>query len=168
VALTFQLVVDDGLASSDPDEVVVTVQNINDPPRCDLAQAAPGLLWPPNHGLVPVTVVGVTDPDNDRVTMTITAVTQDEPVNYRGAGDTSPDAILQGNQVLLRAERSGTGNGRVYRIYFTSDDGRLIGGVCKGAVTVEVPLSLATRAIDDGQLYDATEPSPGRLAKEKL
>lgn len=100
--------VSDGIAPNEPDEVVVTVQDVNDPPRCELGQAVPELPWPPNHRLVPVTVVGVTDPDNDRVAITITAVTQDEPVNGVGDGDTSPDAILRGNQVLLRAEPTRT------------------------------------------------------------
>ncbi|MBI3990295.1 MAG: hypothetical protein HY347_11850, partial [candidate division NC10 bacterium] len=77
--LVFQLVVNDGLADSLPDEVVITVQNLNDPPACDLAQASPARLWPPDHKLLPVGIVGVSDPDHDQVTLTITRVTQDEP-----------------------------------------------------------------------------------------
>ena len=38
-------------------------------------------LWPPNHKLRTVTVSGATDPDGDPVAITITGVTQDEPVN---------------------------------------------------------------------------------------
>ena len=109
----------------------------NDPPRCDLGRAVPNRLWPPNHKLVPVRIAGVTDPEGSPVTITITGVTQDEPVNGRGDGDTSPDALLQGASVLLRAERSGTGNGREYRVEFTAEDGE--GGVCAGAVSVVVP-----------------------------
>lgn len=70
----------------------------------------------PNHKLVPVGIVGVTDPDNDQVTLTVTGVTQNKPVNGLGDGDTSPDAVIQGSNVLLRAERAGNGNGRVYRV----------------------------------------------------
>jgi hypothetical protein len=43
-----------------------------------------------------------------------TAVTQSEPLNGLGDGDTSPDAVLQGDSVLLRAERSGLGTGQRY------------------------------------------------------
>jgi len=156
--LVFQLVVNDGLADSLPDDVSITVLNVNDPPVCGLAQATPGRLWPPNHKLISVGIVGVTDPNNDGVTITITGVTQDEPVNGLGDGDTSPDAVIQRNTVLLRAERSGTGNGRVYQVNFTANDGQ--GGVCTGSVKVGVPHSMkpGTSAVDDGQLYDSTQP----------
>jgi hypothetical protein len=58
----------------------------------------------------------------------------------------------------LRAERSGTGTGRVYRVNFTADDGD--GGTCSGSVNVTVPHSKGqgVTAVDDGQLYDATQP----------
>ena len=51
--VVFQLVVNDGELDSEPAEVHITVLNVNDPPACDLAQATPASLWPPNHKLVP-------------------------------------------------------------------------------------------------------------------
>ncbi len=157
--ITFKLVVNDGLAVSEPaDEVAVQVLNVNDPPSCEHAQAAPGALWPPNHKLVPVTVTGVSDPDNDKVILTITGVTQDETIDGLGDGDTSPDAVIQGDKALLRAERSGTGNGRVYRIGFSANDGQ--GGVCSGSVSVGVPHSRSAgdAIVDDGQNYNSVQP----------
>src|SRR5439155_22171971 len=110
------------------------VLDVDAPPQCNLAQASPASLWPPNHTWVAVNLGGVTDPENDQVTITITDVTQDEPVNGLDDSNTSPDAVLQsGGTVLLRAERAGNGNGRVYRINFTPDDGH--GGSCTGAGT---------------------------------
>jgi hypothetical protein len=41
---------------------------------------------------------------------------------------------------MLRAERSGKGNGRVYQVDFTADDGQ--GGSCTGSVNVGVPHSM--------------------------
>jgi hypothetical protein len=155
--VVLRLVVSDTELQSVPDDVTISVQNLNDPPNCTLAQASLTSLWPPNHQIVSVGITGVTDPDNE-VAITITGVTQDEPVNGLGDGDTSPDAVLQGSTVLLRAERSGTGNGRVYGVQFTADDGQ--GGMCSGVVTVGVPKSMkpGTPIIDDGQLYDSTQP----------
>jgi hypothetical protein len=98
--------------------VVVSVSN--DRPRCDLAQASPSLLWPPNHRLVPINIIGVSDPNNDTLGFTVTGVTQDEPTNGQGDGSIAPDAVIQGNAVHIRAERSGSGDGRVYRINFTA------------------------------------------------
>jgi hypothetical protein len=107
--------------------------------------------------MVPVGIVNVSDPNNDQVSISITGVTQDEPVNGLGDGDTSPDAVLQGDKALLRAERSGTGNGRVYRVSFTANDG--YGGSCAGAVTVCVPHDRRPgTCVDDGQRYNATRP----------
>src|SRR5262249_26260686 len=106
----------------------VEVLDVTAPPDCQRAQASPSSLWPPNHKLVSVAIIGVSDPEDDQVILTVTGVTQDEPVNGLGDGDTSPDAVLQGEKVLLRAERSGTGNGRVYHVAFKADDGA--GGQC--------------------------------------
>ena len=85
-------------------------------------------------------------------------MTQDEPVNGRDDGDTSPDAVLQGDKVLLRIERGGNGNGRVYRVNFSANDGQ--GGVCNGSVNVTVPKSMQSgnTAVDDGQIYNSTLP----------
>jgi len=153
--LMFQLTVSDGLLSA-TDTVVVTVSN--DRPRCDLAQASPSSLWPPNHGLVLVNIKGVTDPNDDTLRLTVTSVTQDEPTSGVTDGDTAPDAIMQADVVLIRAERSSTGDGRVYQINSTADDG--LGGTCSGSVAVSVPKSAkpGQGAVDSGQLYDSTLP----------
>jgi hypothetical protein len=112
---------------------------VNRPPDCSTVVASTTTLWPPNHKLRLVTLSGGTDPDSDPVTLTVTGVTQDEPLNGSGDGDTSPDAQARAlsNTVLLRAERSGSGDGRVYRISFTASDGQ--GGSCSGTVIVGVP-----------------------------
>lgn len=155
--LTFRLVVRDAYdAVSEPADVTITIRHPNDPPRCDLAIASPPRLWPPNHKMVHVKILGVTDPNHDGVVVTVTGVWQDEPVNWLGDGDTSPDAVIQGSGVLLRSERSGLLNGRVYHVGFTAWDVR--GAECTGSATVGVPHDLGRQklAIDDGPLYDST------------
>ena len=124
--LVFQLVVGDGSAASQPDTVTVTVRDANQPPSCGLATASPSLLWPPNHKLVSVAVQGVSDPDDRDVRITITGVTQDEPLNGLGDGDTTPDAVIQAGSVLLRAERSGLGTGRIYTVTFSAPISRAL------------------------------------------
>jgi hypothetical protein len=153
--LTFRLTVSDGLLAS-ADDVNVTITN--GVPRCDLGVATPSLLWPPNHSMRSIAIVNVTDPNDEAVTITITGVTQDEPTNGLGDGDTAPDAIIQDGTVLVRAERAGTGNGRVYRISFSADDGA--GGICSGSATVGAPLNMkpGNVPVDSGQFFDATLP----------
>jgi hypothetical protein len=119
-------------------------------------------LWPANHNYVDVTVLGVTDPDGDPVSITVTGITSDEPTAYdtgSGGEKHSPDAEGVGTGTAsLRAERSGDGNGRVYEITFVASDGR--GGETVGTVKVYVPHDVKKgeyTCIDDGQAYDATE-----------
>ena len=133
----------------------------NEPPDCDSATADTAELWPPDHMFADVLVVGVTDADGDPVTITITAIAQDEPVGGLGDGNTCPDADGVGTDIAgLRSERSGTkktpGDGRVYHISFTADDGQ--GGSCNGTVAVCVPNDLRTghECVDKGPIFDST------------
>ena len=65
------------------------------------------------------------------MTITVTGVTQDEPLNSFGDASTCPDAVIVDGQAQVRTERSGGDNGRVYAIHFHADDGR--GGSCDGS-----------------------------------
>jgi cysteine-rich repeat protein len=131
----------------------------NVPPDCSGAVADPATLWPPNHALSEISVAGVTDEDGDEVTITATSVTQDEAVTEagNGSGNTSPDASL--SPLAVRIERNGNsktpGNGRVYHIEFTADDGQ--GGSCEGSVSVCVPHDKRPNSgcVDDRPLYDS-------------
>jgi hypothetical protein len=157
--LTFRLSVSDGLSSSRfPDDVDIKVVDVNDPPVCNLAQPTIAVLWPPDHKLLPLGITNVSDPNNEQVAIAITAVTQDEPVSGLGDGDTSPDATLQGDRALLRVERAGNGNGRVYQVNFTATDAQA--GSCSGFVSVTVPLNMkpGNSAVNDGQQYNSTLP----------
>ena len=130
----------------------------NRPPDCSKVKPDKLYLWPPLHQLVNVALSGLTDPDGDPTTLTINGVTQDEPINGLGDGDTGPDAATgaSSSQVKLRAERSGKGNGRVYAISFTGADNR--GGSCTGVVRVVVPHSPGKMPVDSGQNYNSFGP----------
>jgi hypothetical protein len=71
--------------------------------------------------------------------VSVVTVTQDEPLNGLGDGDTAPDAKRgpTASQVYVRSERSGLSDGRVYRIDYWAVDAK--GGVCIGATSVGVP-----------------------------
>ena len=122
--------------------------HVNAPPDCSDLETSLATLWPPNHKLRLVTVTGASDPEGDDIVTAVTGVTQDEPVNGLGDGDTSPDAVLGplSNQVRLRAERSGTGDGRVYRIAVTVTDE--FGLTCNATLRVAVPHDQDHAAID--------------------
>jgi hypothetical protein len=147
------------VANSGSTNVSVLVSVIpNRPPDCSAVTAAPNRLWPPNYGMRTVVVSGAHDPDGDVVTTAITGVTQDEPVESFFGLDITPDAKLgtTPGEVLLRAERSGSGNGRVYRIGVTATD--VHGAVCSRVVTVGVPLNAHSTAVDSGGSYDSLKP----------
>ncbi len=129
----------------------------NRAPDCASATASPDTLWSPEHQFVAIKI-DITDPDGDGVTVTVDSIFQDEQVHTPGTGSTSPDGQGVGTSTAeVRAERDGGGNGRVYHISFTADDGR--GATCSGEVLVGVPHDQGDGgAVDDGALYDSTQP----------
>ncbi|HEX7838516.1 MAG TPA: hypothetical protein VF469_13670 [Kofleriaceae bacterium] len=133
----------------------------NRPPDCSGAGPSVAELWPPNHKFSDISITGVTDPDGDPVTITVTGIRQDEPVNALGDGNTCPDGSgVGGSMASVRVERTGDpnvpGDGRVYHIAFTASDGR--GGTCTGEVTTCVPHDQRPghACVDEGALFDST------------
>jgi len=114
---------------------VEIVNPANQPPICTAAVARPAVLWPPDHRMVAIEIDGVVDPDGDPVVITATDAVSSESEDAPGSGNTAPDVQL--DPLAVRAERSGQGDGRLYTITFTADDGR--GGTCNGTVEVCVP-----------------------------
>jgi hypothetical protein len=104
----------------------------NRPPNVNDAYPSTEYLWPPNKKFVPITIEGVTDPDGDNVTITITDISSNE------SSDDSSDAYGVGTDIAwLMADRLGKGDGRVYVITFLASDGK--GGETFGSVEVFVP-----------------------------
>jgi cysteine-rich repeat protein len=135
--------------------------NENHPPDCREAAASVDALWPPNHKMASVTIVGVTDPDGDPVTVRATAIAQDEAVDAEGDGSTCPDGRGVGlDTVTLRSERSGPGDGRFYHVAFEAVD--RCAATCTGEVTVVVRHDQSKKKTpgDGGALYDSTLGAP--------
>jgi hypothetical protein len=121
----------------------------NHAPDCSSVKPWPERLWSPNNKLRLVTLGGATDSDGDGLVYEIRAVTQDE------VGRRLPDAraASKPNQVWLRAQRWGKGDGRVYRIEYTASDDQ---ASCGGTAVVQVPHDFAHPvARDSGLLVDS-------------
>jgi hypothetical protein len=116
-------------------------------------------LWPPYRKMVDVDltfeVSDICDPEPD----VSIEVTSDEPTaTAPGAGGSkhAPDAeFTDDGRVLLRAERSGEGDGRVYEITVTATDES--GNSASSSVSVKVNHDKKKDAIDSGQNYYATQ-----------
>jgi hypothetical protein len=122
-------------------------------------------LWPPNHQYVAVDLAataGVTDPNGHPLSIVITSITQDEPINANGQGDgnTVCDGTGVGTSVAqLRAERQGGGNGRVYKVNYTATNA--VGDACSSTLTVTVPHDQSgAPAVDDGQTVNSSTGCP--------
>jgi hypothetical protein len=116
-------------------------------------------LWPPNHRWVDVGLSFAASDVCDAAPLVEIGVTSDEAPIGRGAGgpEHCADAVIQPDgTVLLRAERSGTGDGRVYEITVSATDACGHRTTCQ--VQVEVPKNQGKHgaAVDSGQVFDAT------------
>jgi hypothetical protein len=120
----------------------VTIKIDKTPPIL-ICSASPSLLWPPNHKLRPVqTTVAVSDFMSGASGFVLASASSSEPDEGLGDGDTSNDIqgfIIGGPSIsgLLRAERSGAGDGRIYTLVYQSVDNA--GNTNSCSAVVEVP-----------------------------
>jgi hypothetical protein len=113
------------------------VEGVNRPPDVRSATAALTVEGAPNGDFSPVRIGNVSDPDGDAVTISVTGITQDEPLLAPGQLPTCPDGRIDGGAAAVRRERLGTGNGRVYTLDFVARDGR--GGESHGTAEICIP-----------------------------
>ena len=116
----------------------LTIRDVT-PPVISSVSATPDVLDVPNHKMVPVTIqVSATDDVDPNPSVHIVSVTSNEPTNGNGDGNTATDWQIIGDLTLqLRAERSGTGDGRVYTITVEARDAA--GNARTATTTVTVP-----------------------------
>ena len=93
---------------------------------------------------VSVIVSDETDPNPTWQLASITMNEGDETDTYdpeydytQGDGNTTDDIQIDGDNILLRAERAGDGNGRVYTITYEATDAS--GNTATASTTVTVP-----------------------------
>jgi PKD repeat protein len=119
----------------------LTIRIDRTPPKIECA-TNPSVLWPANHRLVPIDVhVSVNDGLSGPAGFELVAATSSEPDNGLGDGDAPVD--IQGFTTgtpdttgSLRAERAGTGPGRVYSLVYEARDVAGTVGRCTARVTV--------------------------------
>ena len=103
------------------------------PPRILSIKAVPNVLWPANGSLVPVAVLVQAVDDSGPVTSHIISVRSNEP-----SSSSQPDWVITGDlSLLLRADRSLHGHGRVYTITVQCSDAS--GNTSTGTALVTVP-----------------------------
>ena len=160
--LKFQLTVRDPWGGSSSATVSITVQDPYAAPSCGAAAASVAKLWPPDNRMVPISIAGLTDPGVAKVAVSVASVFQDEPIAGNCSGHSVDAVINSDGTVLVRAERLGAGDGRVYHVKFTASNG--YGGSCSGQVTVCVPHDQSGKrstCVDQGALYDSTRAASG-------
>ena len=109
------------------------------PPVIRSVSAKPNGLWPPNHKMTKVTLTArVTDDHDPAPVCRIVGVRSNEPTEGLGDGDSAPDWMVTGSlTLLLRAERAGGGNGRLYTMDVACGDASKNTSIAN--VTVSVP-----------------------------
>lgn len=112
------------------------------PPTLQVS-VSPSVLWSANHELVLITAtISAQDNLDPNPTVELVSITSNEPINGRGDGNTDSDIQdaafgTDDRQFLLRAERSGNLNDRIYTITYRARDAA--GNTTTATATVTVP-----------------------------
>ncbi len=134
------LLVTDVMGASDADTVIVTVIDTIAP--VVTLHLTPSRLWPPNHKMKTIQASFDIQDCDPLTTVELVSVTSNELDNGLGDGDTSNDISgaslgTDDRTVQVRAERSGTGTGRVYTFVYRVTDSS--GNFTDASATVTVP-----------------------------
>ncbi|MFO7585833.1 MAG: ExeM/NucH family extracellular endonuclease, partial [Anaerolineales bacterium] len=131
----------DPYRSSDHDPIIIGLNVCDEIAPTLEVSVSPDTLWPPRHQYVEVTAtVSVSDNFDQNPTVELVSITSNEPDNGLGDGDTADDiVILDDFTILLRAERSAQGTGRIYTLTYKAADA--CGNETYATATVFVPLN---------------------------
>ncbi len=132
----------DSVGQTDTDEVIKTVVDTI-PPDISFS-LEPDTLWPPNHRMVEVEATVTAIDICSTLSVTLSSVTSDEPDDAPGNGDGHTVNDIQEAETgtadfnfKLRAERSGTGDGRMYSVTYYATD--ISGNSASAGSSVSVP-----------------------------
>ena len=132
------------IGSQDTVATVCPVTVVDETPPSISLSVSPDLLWPPNHRMVAVNAIVTAADSCGPVDVTLEQVISSEPDNEDGVGDGNTVDDIQGAEIGtsdfafgLRAERAGSGDGRVYAATYAATDAA--GNVTTTVATVSVP-----------------------------
>jgi hypothetical protein len=134
------------------------------PPEISV-EMTPDVMWPPNHKFWTITaeieVEDVCDPDPQ---VELVSISSNEQANGNGDGNTSNDIRdadfgTDDREFMLRAERAGGGDGRIYTITYRATD--CDGNAAEDSAEVRVPHDRGgTADAGDGFTFDGTALDP--------
>jgi hypothetical protein len=130
------------------DEIFANIANPvtvdTEPPVLTLS-VTPDTIFPPNHTMIAITpTTTATDNVDPNPRVELVGVSVNEPDDGQGDGHTADDVqVTPDGQIFVRAERSGTGGGRVYTITFRATDAA--GNVAFASANVVVPKSQGSK-----------------------
>jgi endo-1,4-beta-xylanase len=116
----------------------------DDTPPSIHVSLSPDVLWPANHELAPITAtISASDDSGEAPEITLVSIVSNEPDNGRADGNTKGDIReaqlgTDDRSFLLRAERAGNGDGRVYTVTYRARDAS--GNESTARAQVHVPL----------------------------
>jgi hypothetical protein len=161
------LTVDDGVDGTDTDDVQVTIVADPVPPQLVLSPMSTE-LWPPNHKVHALSAADFVQSATDDCDVEVgpedvhfVRGTSDEEDNGKGDGNTTGDLLFdaQCTSALVRSERAGPGDGRVYQLTLSLADAA--GNAAEAVVDVAVPHDRAHDAVDTGDLVEVLADSCG-------
>ncbi len=128
------------LSDHDPAVAYFSFPSDTEKPMISSVSPSQARLWPPNGSLIPVHITIAAMDNVGAPVCGVASIQSSEPVTGPGFGSTSPDWVIDGPfDVRLRAERSGSGPGRVYTINATCVDAA--GNTASASTIVVVPHS---------------------------
>src|SRR4029453_6086163 len=168
---TLTLTVDDGIDGTATDDVQVTVVADTEPPQLVLNTPATAELWPPNHKYHSLPAPDYVMSAGDRCDVEVgpedvifTRGTSDEADNGNGDGNTTADIAFDAGcgSALVRSERAGPGDGRVYELTLSLHD-PAGNAATEGVLTVSVPHNHGRDAVDSGDVSEVVADACGPI-----
>jgi hypothetical protein len=155
------LTVDDQLDGTATDDVTITVVADTEPPQLVLATES-AELWPPNHKYHAFDAADLVasasdscDTELSEADVVFARGTSDEAENGNGDGNTTGDIAFDAGcmTALVRSERAGPGDGRVYELTLEARDSA--GNATEALFTVSVPHDRGHPvAVDSGDVFE--------------